>query len=346
MRIRLFGGAAALIVLALATPISAQQYEWRGDRPDAFAPLGIVVDHNLEVGEFQVGYRYGVFNLSGLQSGEFEVPLGDVLDVFESTPFQMQSQSHLLTLQYAPADNISFLARVPFQMNTMDQLDRDGFVFGSESSGLGDVRGDLILNFYDKGSYRAHLSGGVSVPTGSITQVGLTAGASTEGRLPYQMQTGSGSFDVLPGLTVEAMNEHGSVGMQAIGTLRTSENDEGYTLGNRVHVNGWAGFKLTDQLSVSARFQWQQWDQISGADASFVDAVNQVRDPSFFSQLSGGSRLDMPLGFNLLLKEGPLAGHRFSLEWVIPVSQDLDGPQLMGDWGVNVGWQKVVGSGR
>ncbi len=342
MRIRFSGGLAALAALALAAPITAQQYEWRGDRPDAFAPLGIVVDHNLQPGDFQVGYRFGVFNLSGLQAGQFEIPLVDVLDVFESTPFQMESQSHLLNLQYSPAANVSVLARVPFQMNTLDQLDRNGFVFGSESSGLGDVQVDAIVNIYDKGPYRAHLSGGVSVPTGSITE---TVDETTE-RLPYQMQTGSGTFDVLPGITVEAMNQHGSVGMQAIGTLRTSENDEGYTLGNRVHVNGWAGFLLTDQLSVSARFSWQQWDRISGADEAFSDAVNQVQNPLFFTELSGGSRLDMPLGLNLALKEGPLAGHRFSLEWVIPVSQDLDGPQLMGDWGVNVGWQKLVGVGR
>lgn len=346
MRIRFSGGMAVLAALAVATPVSAQQFEWRDDRPDAFAPLGVVVDHQLEAGEFQVGYRFGIFNLSGLQAGQFEIPVIDVLDVFETTPFQMQSQSHLVTLQYSPAANISVLARVPFQMNTMDQIGRDGFAVGTEASGVGDVRGDVIINIYDKGPYRAHLSGGVSVPTGSITETGMTAGAVQEGRLPYQMQTGSGTFDLYPGVTFEAMNQHGSVGFQAMGTLRTSENDEGYTLGNRVHVNGWAGFAVSEQLSVSARFSWQQWDQISGFDPAFADAVNQVRDPSFFAELSGGSRLDMPLGLNLLLKDGPLAGHRFGIEWVIPVSQDLDGPQLMGDWGINVGWQKMVGLGR
>lgn len=343
MRIRFSGGAAIIAALAVATPITAQEFEWQGDRPDAYAPHGVIVDHNLDVGALLVGYRFGVFNLSGLQAGQFEIPLTEVLDVFESTPFQMQSQSHLLTVQYSPTTNVSVLARLPFVLNSMDDLGRDGFIVGSESSGLGDFRADAIINVYDKESYRAHLSGGVSVPLGSITQ--NVAGDGSP-RLPYQMQNGSGTFDVMPGFTIAAMNEHGSVGLQALGTLRISDNSEGYTLGNRAQVSAWAGFPMSEQLSLSARFAWQQWDRIRGADPAFTDAVNSVQSPAFFTELSGGSRLDMPLGFNLLMKNGPLAGHRFSLEWVIPVSQDLDGPQLMGDWGINIGWQKLVGVGR
>jgi hypothetical protein len=343
MRIRFSGGAAFIAALAVATPITAQEFEWLGDRPDAYAPQGVIVDHNLDVGALLVGYRFGVFNLSGLQAGQFEIPLAEVLDVFESTPFQMQSQSHLLTLQYSPTTNVSVLARVPFMLNTMDDLGRDGSIVGSESSGLGDFRADAIINVYDKDSYRAHLSGGVSVPIGSITE---TVGETGTARLPYQMQNGSGTFDVMPGITVEAMNEYGSVGLQAMGTLRIGDNSEGYTLGNRAQVSAWAGFAMSEQLSLSARFAWQQWDRISGSDAAFTDAVNSLQSPAFFTELSGGSRLDMPLGFNLFMKNGPLAGHRFSLEWVIPVDQDLDGPQLMGDWGINIGWQKLVGLGR
>lgn len=347
MRFRSSGILAlgAVLLPLMATPASAQdeQYEWRGDRPDGFAPAGVVVDHNLTAGEILVGYRFGFQNLDGLQAGQFEIPILDVLDVFATTPIRMQTQWHNANVQYAVDDNISVLAQVPFRVSQMDRLSRDGFIAGTSSSGLGDVRVDGVFKVYDHGPYRAHLSGGVSVPTGSqdLDDVDDFSGATV--RLPYSMQTGSGTLDLHPGITLEAMNQHGSVGLQAIGTLRVGENDFGYALGNQLNLDGWAGFLINEQLSISARVSFQQWDQISGRDATFDAALDALADPSFFPEASGGSRLLLPLGVNLHMSEGPLAGHRLGIEWVLPISQDLDGPQLMSDWGVMVGWQKVLG---
>ena len=347
MRFRSSGilALAAILLPTLATSASAQdeQYEWRGDRPDGFAPTGVVVDHNLSAGELLVGYRFGFDNMDGLQAGQFEVPIIDVLDVFQTTPIRMQSQWHTVSAQYAPSDNVSVLARVPFRMSQMDRLSRDGFVAGTSSSGLGDVRVDGVAKIYDTGPYRAHLSAGVSVPTGSQDLDDVDDFSGSTVRLPYSMQTGSGTFDIHPGITLEAMNQHGSVGLQAMGTLRNGENDFGYTLGNRVHIDGWAGFLINEQLSLSARVSYQQWDQISGRDVSFDAGLDALSDPSIFPDAQGGSRLLLPLGVNLHMNEGPLAGHRLGLEWVLPISQDLDGPQLQSDWGVMIGWQKVIG---
>jgi len=330
---------------ALATGAAAQdeQFEWRGDRPDSFAPLGVVVDHNLSSGGLLVGYRFGFDNLDGLQSGQFEVPFDEVLDVFQTTPIRMQSQWHTASVQYGVSDNLSVLARVPFRISQMDRLNRQGFVAGTQSAGLGDVRVDGVFNAYQKGPYRAHFSAGLSVPTGSTDLDDTDDFTGSVVRLPYSMQTGSGTFDVHPGLTLEAMNQHGSVGFQVMGTVRANDNDLGYRLGGRMHMDGWAGFMINEQLSISARFAYQQWDQISGRDESFDAGLDALADPSIFPELSGGSRLDLPLGVNLQLNEGPLAGHRLGIEVVLPVSQDLDGPQLQRDWGITIGWQKVLG---
>ena len=37
----------------------------------------------------------------------------------------------------------------------------------------------------------------------------------------------------------------------------------------------------------------------------------------------------------------PFAGHRISLEWIFPVHQEYDAPQLGADWGMHLGWQVV-----
>ena len=36
-----------------------------------------------------------------------------------------------------------------------------------------------------------------------------------------------------------------------------------------------------------------------------------------------------------------LAGHRLGIELGVPVYQDLNGPQMAGDWMLTVGWQKA-----
>ncbi|MCA9736871.1 MAG: transporter, partial [Gemmatimonadetes bacterium] len=149
-------------------------------------------------------------------------------------------------------------------------------------------------------------------------------------------------FDLLPSLTFQAMNQYGSVGFQGRGVIRTSENDSGYTLGNRVEVTSWFAFPINDQLSFSARMVWQKWDAISGSDPALDAAVALIQDPSVFPDLVGGSRLDLPLGLNLNLQNGPLAGHRVGVEAVFPVSESLDGPQLQQNWTVNFGWQKPL----
>ncbi len=343
MRTRAMGALALMAALVTTPALSAQEYEWRGDRPDGYAPVGVIGDFVLAEGEVQFGYRLLVDNLDGLKAGEFEVTVLDVLDVFESTPISSESLTHLLTAAFSPAPRVMMMARLPIRTNNVDQLDREGFLFASEASSIGDIRVDALASVYEVGAYRAHVSGGISIPTGSIDQEGVQPGSVGESRLPYALQTGSGTFDLHPALTVQAMNEHGSVGLQASGTLRLGENDEGYTLGNRMGFSGWAGFRISEQLSFSARADYQRWESVSGSDPSFDGAVSNIQNPLVFTALTGGSRFDFPIGLNVHLNEGPLAGHRIGIEWVLPVSQDLDGPQLQPNWGLNFGWQKVVG---
>ena len=350
MQTRASGVLAIMAVLAVAPGLTAQtntlsmpNYDWRGDRPDSYAPVGVWNDFVLSEGEIQFGYRMSVDNFDGLKIGEFEVGVFEVLDVFESTPITSESVTHFFSAAFSPMPRVTIIGQVPIRMNSVDQLDRDLFMVSSESNSLGDIRVDALASVYDVGPYRAHVSGGISLPTGSTDAEDVQPGSPTPSRLPYSLQVGSGTLDVHPALTVQAMNEHGSVGLQAGGTIRMGENDQGYTLGNRVDVSGWAGFKISEQLSFSARAAYQQWQSVSGSDAALDGAVNAIANPLVFPELTGGSRLDLPLGINVHLTEGPLAGHRIGVEWVLPISQDLDGPQLRPNWGLNFGWQKIVG---
>lgn len=58
-------------------------------------------------------------------------------------------------------------------------------------------------------------------------------------------------------------------------------------------------------------------------------------------KLQGGDRLDLLLGLNFYVPEGPtlIKGQRLFAEFGLPVYQDLDGPQLETDWVLWLGWQ-------
>jgi len=76
--------------------------------------------------------------------------------------------------------------------------------------------------------------------------------------------------------------------------------------------------------------------QVEGIDPNIMGPV-QTANPDF----QGGERIDLIGGINLVGTHGPLAGHRLALEIGAPVYQDLNGPQMAGDWMLTLGYQKA-----
>jgi hypothetical protein len=181
--------------------------------------------------------------------------------------------------------------------------------------------------------HHLHLNFGVSFPTGSITEKDATPAGSM--RLPYPMQLGSGTFDLLPGLTYTGKTEGLSWGAQVLGTLRTGRNDEDWRLGHAWQLDGWLARPWLDWLSSSLRLHWRQWGDVQGADPVLNPRMVPTADPD----LRAGRRLDVGVGLNFLVPRGALAGQRFAVEATFPVYQHLDGPQLEQDWQVTAGWQ-------
>jgi hypothetical protein len=63
---------------------------------------------------------------------------------------------------------------------------------------------------------------GVLIPTGSVDETGDfpasgDLGAADDVQLPYSMQTGSGAWALVPGITAQVMNNVGTVGGQVLG---------------------------------------------------------------------------------------------------------------------------------
>jgi hypothetical protein len=90
--------------------------------------------------------------------------------------------------------------------------------------------------------------------------------AGANSLLPYPMQLGSGTIDFLPGLTYLGQSEDWSWGSQLRGTVRLGENEEDYSLGDRLGASGWLARKICAMASVSGRLSLDTWGNIDGAD--------------------------------------------------------------------------------
>jgi hypothetical protein len=84
--------------------------------------------------------------------------------------------------------------------------------------------------------------------------------------------------------------------------------------------------------------RYTTWGQVEGADPD----LDPFQDPAANTLALSGSRISLPVGFNLRIPDGRFAGHRLGLEFILPIHQDLDGPQLRQDWSLVLGWRKGV----
>lgn len=337
---------AALLLLTISGPAGAHQDETTTSKPnyssaDTHAPIGVMGDHRHNKNEVMLSYRYMHMDMGGNKSGTRDLAPQQVQAGygFNIVPTEMTMDMHMFGLMYAPTDRITTMVMVPYVEKWMDHvvLAPGGAVmrrFSTGAKGLGDTRLSALVGLYGDNTHKLHLNLGVSAPTGSIGRHDTTP-MSPSAKLPYPMQIGSGTWDVLPGVTYYGVKNKFNWGAQYLATLRTGENSNDYTLGDRHMLTGWVGFAWKRWLSTSFRLENQHWGNIAGSDPGLNPMMVQTADP----RNQGGARLDAAFGVNLVIPGGVLRNHRLAFEFLLPLRQNLDGPQLETDWRTIVGWQ-------
>ncbi len=352
-----FTAATFTLGLAALPQTTLADHEDRS-RADSHAPIGVMGDHRHDKGEIMLSYRFMRMSMEGSRIGTDEVSPEQIATTVPNrffgipgqpptlrvVPTDMTMDMHMVGAMYAPTDWLTLMAMGMYTIKEMDHItfmggmgtDRLGR-FTTRASGFGDTKISALIRLYEDPVHKVHLNAGLSLPTGSITeedQVLTPMGGTPTLRLPYPMQLGSGTVDLLPGITYAALEGPFGWGAQYMGVIRHSDNDEGYTLGDKHQVTAWASYLFADWISASFRVAGHTLDTIEGIDPRIVAPV-QTANPEF----QGGDRIDLGVGLNLLGTEGYIKDHRLAVEAVIPVYQDLNGPQLETDWILTVGWQ-------
>ncbi len=265
----------------------------------------------------------------------------DVLNQgFSIVPLAMTMDMHMLGAMYGVNDNLTVMVMAPYLDLEMDLVTGMGVNFTTRSSGLGDIRLNSLYRLARYGHHDFNLNAGISVPTGSIDERDATP-MGPDQPLPYPMQLGSGTWDLLPGITYTGHTDDLYWGAQAAAVLRLGENDNDYTLGNRFRLTGWVSKSWTAALSSSVRLAADWWGNIDGADSN-LPAMAPMMVPTADPDRRGGRRYDALLGASIAPTTGALRSHRFGIEFGMPIYQNLDGPQLETDWTATIGWQLAL----
>ncbi|MCB1325976.1 MAG: transporter [Spirochaetales bacterium] len=324
---------------------------WRSSA-SAHAPIGVMGDHMHHKGEFMLSYRFMTMEMDGNRTGENRMSTDELLffPQFAPTiqtvsgtqvlspgafnymvaPIRMRMSMHMFGGMYAPGDRLTVMGMVPLVRITMDHITRRNQLFKTQTDGVGDVSLGILFRIAESEHHHLHLNLGLKFPTGSIDELGDTPTGYNQ-QLPYPMQTGTGTLDVVPGLTYTG---HGSIfawGAQFLATLRTERNERDYRPGNVYDSSIWGAINALDWLSFSVRLNGVSRDNYEGSDASLTSTLVPTADP----RRRGGQVLRLLGGINL----GSFDGLRFGVEYGEPIHQHLNGPQLEEDAYFVIGMQ-------
>ncbi|WP_300376533.1 transporter [Henriciella sp.] len=355
---------SAGLVLALAAVPHAAAHENDPAAPHAMdhAPIGVMGDHRHAEGEWMVSYRYMRMNMDGNRLGTDSISPDEIVTTqpnrFAGQPGQpptlrvvpedMQMNMHMAGFMYGLSDRVTLMLMGNYVTSSMNHITYQGGMgttrlggFTTEVEGIGDTSVTAIIGL-DDGSTpdrQLNLNLGLSLPTGSIeeTDTILTPmGMTPTPRLPYPMQTSSGTWDAKAALTWWQKKGQWSFGSQGSALVRLDDNDAGYALGDRYEATAWLAYEPLHWASVSGRIKGVSQGSIDGSDPNIVAPV-QTANPDN----QGGETVEALLGLNLVGQQGALRGQRLAFEVGLPLYRDLNGLQLETDTTFTVGWQKA-----
>ena len=357
--VRLLAGAA--LALALSSHASAHDVY-----ADDHAPIGVMADHAHKKGEFMISARYMHMEMSENRIATDLVSPDTIVTTVPNrfsgmpgqpptlriVPTEMRTDMYMLGAMYAPSDAVTLMVMGHYLEKEMDHLTYMGGMgtnvrgtFQTNPKAFGDTKLSALfplLGVPDGGLLETDeltLKAGVSLPTGATdetAQILTPMGDTPTVRAPYMMQAGTGTYDLEPALTYKGRRGNFGFGAQASASVRLGDNKWGYAFGDTYEATAWASYRPARWLSLSGRVKGRTMGAVEGIDPGIMGPV-QTANPDF----QGGERIDLIGGINLVGTHGPLAGHRLGIELGAPVYQDLNGPQMAGDWMLTVGYQKA-----
>ncbi len=274
-------------------------------RPDAHAPIGVMRDHLHQKGEFMASYRYSQMKMDGLRNNSGSVSNSEALTRRGVIPLSMRMKMDMIGLMYGLTDDVTLSAMGTVISKEMDHRRSNGSEFERKSDGIGDSKINASYGLVNNGNDSLLLNLGLSLPTGSIDQHFLGA------RLPYPMQIGSGSYELLPGVSYTALRNGYSYGGQVNASFKFDTNDNGYKLGDSYNATAWIARNLTRSLSISTRLDYNKYEAIEGRDTTLNATALVTADNAALDR----ETIDGLVGVNYIVPSSILQDFRLAFEF-------------------------------
>lgn len=285
---------------------------------------------------WMLNLNYMYMSMSGLLDGDSSVNSAQVYaDGYRNSPETMKTNMWMLGLMYMPNMRYSFMLMLPYLDKTMKSRAMSGRSFVTNSEGVGDLAAKMSYLITKSKTMSWHAMLGFTAPTGSISEEDTMGGKMTM-RLPYPMQLGSGTYDLLLASTFEHELKAGTNwALTGGGIIHLGTNTHHYALGNEFYLGTWLKQKVAQHVFGILRLNGRTVDHIRGQDPK----INPMMSPAADPLLQGGQRVDL-LGILLFnhFSEEFWKDQSFKIEVGHPLYQHLNGPQLKASWFGMVTW--------
>lgn len=297
------------------------------------APIGVMGDHTHKKGEFMMGARYMMMQKKDMLEGTDDIGDNDYTQTMK--PREMNMSMVMLGFMYGLTDRLTLVPGLKYISKEMEAYNSmSSMKMENEAKSLGDSRLGVLYDVLPAAHNKVVVAKfALSIPTGD-TEV-----EKNGSRLPYGIQTGSGTYDTTIGITYKQYISNYEIGSQLQYTHRLGENDQGYTLGNVLNASFWGAYAYSKNFSFSSRLNLKYQEKIDGRDKNIttMSSMNLMVDPNNY----GGTNVNILLGVNYMMGEAKSTDNRFALEYGIPVLQNVHGKQLKLNHVMVLGWQKL-----
>ena len=297
-------------------------------------------DNKYAAPKWHISYQYKQAEFDGYLDGDESLSLEQVLwsgpqetrtdKNFPVVPTVIKQRAHSLRVGYQQSDNVAFYLSVPYIEQETDHISIvPGYSeFLISTQGMGDTVASVNYKFEDEDIHKWWINLGISIPTGSIDELGDTPREPGDQPLPYTMQLGSGTWDFPIEFNYQHRGAH-DFDLSFSAMLRSGSNDRQYRLGNNYRMSAKYGFAIRDHLVGYVGSEFQYRDSIRGRDETLL-VEGEFPYPASITNpdLYGGRTVRAFAGLSWQVR----SGLRANAEIGKPVYQHLNGPQPKESW--------------
>jgi len=323
-------------------------------------PAGVHGGELMDAGKFAFSYTPMFMHMSDNYIGSStvspqtivttipsQIKMNGMPEMYRVVPTSMDVQSHMFNFMYGVTDDLNLMVMASYQTKSMNMTTFSGAkgsaILGSSSastSGVGDTAISSLWRIYKDPTHDVNLNLGLSLPTGSTTQnISMLSPMLSAMNMPmnmtmrasYGMQLGTGTYDLLPGLTFTSHASNWSWGAAWRSRLPLDNNSEGYRYGDLNELTGWGGYTASPGVTWSARITESIQGSIHGSDP-MISGLMEGTNPNFY----GGKHTDLLGGVEIAGMPFGYKNKHLAFEVGKTVLQDLNGPQLGSSWIFNV----------